>query len=259
LDATRIVALGTVVDPVDDEHSNDVITRDYRILQRRGGHRYSLDDLAVAWEAVSAKPEAASHLDLGCGIGSVLLMVAWKLERARVFGVEAQAVSADLARRNVAQNGLDGRATIIEGDLREVSRAWPHARCDLITGTPPYFRVGTALASPDPQRAAARLELRGGVEAYLEAAGRVLADGGRVVVCADGRSPDRVLAGAAAADLWPIRRRDVHARAGAEHALFSVWTLGRERGDVDRCALLIRDAEGEQTDDARNLRATFGL
>jgi tRNA1(Val) A37 N6-methylase TrmN6 len=42
-------------------------------------------------------------LDLGCGIGSVLLMLAWRFPDAAVVGVEAQALSLDLARRSIGR------------------------------------------------------------------------------------------------------------------------------------------------------------
>jgi tRNA1(Val) A37 N6-methylase TrmN6 len=190
-------------------------------------------------------------------------MVAWRLRAARGFGVEAQEESVALARRNVADNGLTARVTLLHGDLREVTRSWAHGRCDLVTGTPPYLPPGTALASPDPQRAAARIELRGGVEDYLAAAARVLAPEGRVVVCADGRAPERVLRGAAAAGLSPVRRLDVVPRAGAPGPRFSVWTC-RPTGagapaDCEQEAAILRDASGARTPAGPAMRRFFGL
>ena len=242
----------------------DAITRDFRILQRRRGHRYSLDDLATAAEAAQLTPDARRVVDLGCGIGSVLLMVAWKLDHAQVWGIEALAQSIELARRSVHANGIAHRVTLLQGDLRELTVAWTGPRVDLVTGTPPYLPQGTALPSPDPQRAAARIELRGGVEAYLEAASRIVARDGRVVVCADGRHPERVVAGAARASLVPVRRRDVIPREGAA-PLFAVWTLRpREReGEVlptlETHEAVMRDADGVRTARARAMRAVFGL
>lgn len=248
--------------PPDDNVTLDAITADFRIVQRRRGHRFSLDDLAVAYEAARARPAARTYVDLGCGSGSVLLMVSWKLPDVQVVGVEALDVSMDLARRNVALNGLEGRVTVVHGDLREVTRAWPHEAAELVTGTPPYFPVGSALPSADAQRTAARLELRGGVEAYLSAAARVLAPGGRAVVCGDGRRPDRVLTGAAAAGLAPLRRVEVFGRAGVAHPLLSVWTLGWASEGTPALEvepLVVRDAAGVQTDAARRMRQFFGL
>lgn len=242
-----------------DELTSDAVTASFRLVQRRRGHRFSLDDLATAWEAVHAAPGATSFVDLGCGVGSVLLMVAWRIAGARGFGIEAQDVSIDLARRNVRENGLEARVRLLHGDLREVTREWPHGPHDLVTGTPPYLPLGTATASPDPQRAAARLELRGGVEDYLAAAARVVSPEGVVVVCADGRAPERVIGGAAAAGLVPVRRLDVVPRAGRA-VLFSVWTCARAtRGTIDHVEVVMRDEAGERTEASRAMRRTFGL
>ncbi len=250
-----------------DDLTCDAVTAGFRLLQRRRGHRFSIDDLATAWEAArGAAGEAASQggapasfLDLGCGVGSVLLMVAWRLPEARGFGVEAQEASFALARRNVDENGLGARITLAHGDLREVTRGWPHGPHSLVTGTPPYLPQGTALASPNPQRAAARLELRGGVEDYLAAAARVLAPGGRVVLCADGRAPQRVLRGAAQAGLGPRRRLDVVARAGAAGPLFSVWTCGHGVSTPEQETVVLRDEHGARTEAGTAMRRFFGL
>ncbi len=243
-----------------DELTSDAITASFRLTQRRRGHRFSVDDLATAWEAArAAAPETTSFLDLGCGVGSVLLMVAWRLPGARCFGIEAQDVSMELARRNVHENGLGERVSLLHGDLREVTRDWPHGACTLVTGTPPYLPLGTASASPDPQRAAARLELRGGVEDYLAAAARVLSPEGVVVLCSDGRTPERVVRGASAAGLLPLRRLDVVPRAGRS-PLFSVWTCARQaRGELDHAELIMRDERGERTEASQALRRDFGL
>lgn len=242
-----------------DELTHDAITASYRLIQRRRGHRFSVDDLATAWEAVRAAPSASSFVDLGCGIGSVLLMVAWRLPLARGFGIEAQDVSFELARRNVEINGIGERIALLHGDLRENTRDFPHGRCELVTGTPPYLPLGAASPSPDPQRAAARIELRGGVEDYLAAAARVLAPRGVVVVCADARFPERVLRGAAAAGLVPSRRLDIVPRAG-KAPLFSVWTSAFEAaGPLEHDVAVMRDETGARTVASRAMRQTFGL
>jgi tRNA1(Val) A37 N6-methylase TrmN6 len=242
-----------------DELTSDAITASFRLTQRRRGHRFSVDDLATAWVAVHAAPDATTFLDLGCGVGSVLLMVAWKLSGARGFGIEAQDGSMELLRRNVRDNGLDARVSVLHGDLREVTRGWSRDACALVTGTPPYLPVGTALPSPDPQRTACRLELRGGIEDYLVAAGRVLSADGVFVGCADARRPERVLEGAETAGLVPIRRLDVVPRAGRP-ALFSVWTCARQaRQALEHTEIVMRDERGERTEVSLEMRRTFGL
>lgn len=248
-----------------DELSCDAITKDFRVWQRRRGHRYSLDDVLTAWVAAEARPEARRVCDLGTGLGSVLHMVAWRLPEARFSAVEAQSVSFALAKRNVAHNGLCARAHLVHGDLRDAAaRAELGGPFDLVIGTPPYMLPGTSTPSPDSQRAHARVELRGGVEEYLLAAAELLAPAGRAVVCCDARTPERALEGAARAGLRTLRRLDAVPRAGHKGALFSVWTFGllAEHPDdaLERAPdFVARDEHGQRTDAYFDLRAFFGL
>ncbi len=248
------------------EWTDDAVTADFRVYQRRRGHRYALDDVLAAAEAVRVRPEARSVLDLGTGIGSVLLMVAWRLRGARLVGVERQQVSFELLSRNVARNGLQDRVHLVHGDLRDPALldALPGRPFDLVTGTPPYFPPGTAVPSPDPQRAAARIELHGGLEDYLCSAARVLAPAGRLVLCVPARSASRVLDGARGAGLRPLRRYDAYPHARLPEPLLSVWTLGlcdaRAEGGLECPAPFVaRDERGGRTQAYRALRALFGL
>jgi tRNA1(Val) A37 N6-methylase TrmN6 len=129
---------------------------------------------------------------------------------------------------------------------------------DLVPGTPPYFPPGHASEAMDEQRAFARIEYRGGVEAYLATAGRVLAPDGTVVMCGDARAKERVSRGAEDAKLFISARCDVIPREG-EPALFSVWTLGRSPADVVVSSMTLRDRAGARTEDARDLRRFSGL
>jgi len=232
------------------------------VLQRKRGHRYSLDDVVTAHVAAQLAPAADALLDLGCGIGSVLLMWGWKHPRASLFGVEAQRVSFELLRRNVERNGVTARTRLIQADLRaEALPAVLAQRFSLITGTPPYQPVGTATPSPDSQRAHARMELRGGVEAYLLAASRLLSPQGRFVMCAAGSHPERVFEGARAAHLHVIERLSVWPRAERPGPLFNVFTLapGASSAPITESRFTARDANGERTSEYVALRAFFGL
>ncbi len=73
--------------------TDDLLTRDYRVFQRAKGHRFSSDDVATAYVAWHAAKGSRRVIDLGCGLGSVLLHLAWKLPEATLVGVEAQAIS----------------------------------------------------------------------------------------------------------------------------------------------------------------------
>jgi len=253
------------VNSIEGELTDDALAGPLRIWQRRRGHRYSLDDVATAWEAARTSPGALRYADLGCGIGSVLLMVSYKLSpEASVAGVEAQDGSFALARRNVERNGLSARVRLVHGDLRapELSELLG-GPFELVTGTPPYLPPDRGSPSTDAQRTYARLEMRGGVEDYLLAASRVLAPGGRFVVCCDARRPERAIEGGRRAGLAPVRRRDVIPRAGHKGALFTVWTfahLADRAGELhEEPPLVARDEHGGRTEEAHALRRFFDL
>jgi tRNA1Val (adenine37-N6)-methyltransferase len=228
---------------------------DWRILQRTRGHRFSLDDLVTAHFATTvARPQRL--LDLGCGIGSVLLYLAWRFPAARCLGIEAQAMSAGLARRSVAWNGIEDRCEVRLGDFRE---AVVEERFDLVTGTPPYFPRGTGVESDAVQRAPCRFEHRGGVEAYCAAAAPLLEPGAPFVGCAPAVQARRVRAAAHAAGLQVERWRDVIGRAG-KPPLFSVFALRRELvPELVESPLVVRDERGRRTEEFVRLRAEMGM
>lgn len=245
---------GAAPPPDGDEETVDRLAGDWRIVQLRRGHRFSADDLLTAWTAARARPAARRLLDLGAGIGSVGLLALWRLgPAARLTMVEAQAVSAALARRSVALNDLGARVTVHEGDLRD----WrDRTRHDLVTGSPPYIPPARGVASPHPQRAAARLELRGDVFDYCRAGAGALDEDGAFVFChaASDPRPERA---AVRAGLVVTARRDVHFRhrLGPTIALFTCAFRGPRD---DPPPLVIRDAGGHWTDEYLALREEMG-
>jgi tRNA1Val (adenine37-N6)-methyltransferase len=248
-----------VVDPELGPLTDDLLTRDVRVFQRAKGHRFSSDDVATAYVAHQARPDARRVLDLGCGLGSVLLQLAWKLPDAKLWGVEAQAQSFELLQRNVARSGFGERVAIAHGDLRdEALLASFGGGFDLVTGTPPYFPPAAALDAEDEQRAYARIEYRGGVEAYVDAGARLLGEGGCFVLCTDARITQRTTAACERAGIEIAARCDVLPRVG-KSALFSVWTLCRERTVQRQSSFTLRSASGEPTGDARRLREFCGF
>ncbi|HEY6079454.1 MAG TPA: methyltransferase [Polyangiaceae bacterium] len=248
-----------LVDPVLGPLTDDLLTRDVRVYQRAKGHRFSSDDVATAYVAYQAAPQARRVLDLGCGLGSVLLQLAWKLPHAELLGVEAQPMSFALLGRNVARSGFAKRVRIVHADLREpFASSEPGERFELVTGTPPYFPTHAALDAEDEQRARARVEYRGGIEAYVEAGARLLDERGALVLCGDARADQRAQGSGLAAGLVVRERCDVVPRAGRP-TLFSVWVLRREPGALRSWRLTLRDAAGEPTPDAAALRQFGGI
>jgi tRNA1(Val) A37 N6-methylase TrmN6 len=225
------------------------------------GHRWSLDDLVTAWfaaEVVGNFPPAR-FADLGCGIGAVLLLLAWRFPAAGGVGVEAQSVSVGLARRSLAWNGAAGRCEVRRADLRDPASIPEGAAFDLVTATPPYLPVGSAHGSSRMQWSGCHLELRGGVEEYCEAAARLLAPDGWFVTCAGAMQDERVRRGARRAGMHVVRRRGVVPRSG-KRPLFAVWAMSHQaRAATAEAPLVVRDRDGRWTDAFLVVRAAMGM
>ena len=237
------------------------LTGDFKIFQAVKGHRFSTDDVCTAWYAgvcckrLSLKPER--HIDLGCGIGSVLLMMSWQFETLQSTGIEAQERSFRMCQRSVEYNigstNPARRVTVKQGNINNISTFFPESEhsCDLVTGTPPYFatkmtRVDerknqmrrTAEYGGMPtclQSAPARYEFRGGIEVYCKAAAFCLKDTGRFVVCEGelNMNAKRVVEAARAHNLIIVSRLNIYGIKGRPHPLFAVYEMRRHVEEKD--------------------------
>ncbi len=241
----------------------DQLVGDWWIFQLRGGHRFSTDDLLTAWRAAVDRPNVCRSLDLGSGIGSVGLYLLGLVGREdmELVGLEAQEVSHKLAVRTVARNGLAHRVTMLHGDLRDPDAIPNHEKFELITGSPPYMPIGKGVMSPHPQRAHCRMELRGSIFDYSEAARRWAAPGARFVFVMSARD-DRTEQGPAAAGWTVLERMDVVFREG-ETPMIAVLTcaLNEDGPHPPRREeqLTIRMKTGRMSPEYRALRQQFGF
>ena len=137
---------------------DDTLTRDvflggrFHLWQPRDGYRAATDPILLA-AAVPARP-GQSVLELGCGAGAALLALGMRVPGLTLAGVERQEAYADLARRNLAENGLT--ATIETGDLTRMPVAL-RLGFDHVIANPPFYRPADPAAA-DAGRAQALRE-----------------------------------------------------------------------------------------------------
>ena len=112
-----------------------------------------------------------SVCDLGCGVGSLLLLLSQREEALDRVGVELDPVAAGLARRNLSDNGLEGQ--VLTGDLRDRTLL-KGDRFQLVIANPPYFRAGSGKSGGQ-----ARMDDTCPVDDLCRAAGRLAKTGGR--------------------------------------------------------------------------------
>src|SRR5258707_15692401 len=87
----------------------DYVCGQFKIFQYANGHRYSTDDVLTAWYGTQWAPSVTRAADLGSGIGSVALFVAWRPTGPTLCTVEAQPIAARRARKRVPHKRPEGR------------------------------------------------------------------------------------------------------------------------------------------------------
>ena len=193
--------------------------------QMRSLHRIfdNLDLLPTLDQTIPSS--AISYLDMGCGIGSSLLLIAHKIRPLSSTGVEAQEGSAALASMSVKEivmNDPTVKITILHQDLRQlrpsnddnisnIGSAQPLHMYDLITANPPYITLTNKTLSicDDSQRKFARFTFNGDVDEYMLTAKYVLAKTGRMIVSYWAKDNQRVYDAVDKAGLFVKTRVDV--------------------------------------------------
>ena len=213
-----------------------------------GGLRYAgdavgTDSLALADFALSLKAERA--VDLGCGNGILMLLLAAAVPGLDVTGVELRAAAAEECRENLRANGLEGRCRVLTGDLR--GAPLPRGRADLAVANPPYFPAGSGGVSPDADRALMRTETASLPELCRRAA-ELLRPGGAFCLVHRCERMAQVFAAGAAAGLEPKRLRMLAPDPGRAPSLFLLeLRRGAKPGLVTEPTLFQRGTDGAET------------
>jgi tRNA1(Val) A37 N6-methylase TrmN6 len=137
------------------------------------GYRAAIDPILLA--AAAGAPKRA--LDLGCGAGAATLCLLARVADATVVGVERDPAMAELARRNLAANGFETRARIVEADIADFAETG----FDLVMANPPYLEAARADPSPHPGKRAADVETDQPLAAWVAAAAKAAFPKGRVL------------------------------------------------------------------------------
>lgn len=149
------------------------------IHQPRRGYRAGIDAVLLA-AAVAGSP---SHvLDAGAGVGTAGLCVARRLADTRVLLLEKQSGLADLARRNAAENALQERVTVAEGEIGGSLPALQSECFDAIIANPPYFDPARVTLAATPAKATAHAMPECELAVWLKFMARMAKPGGSAVL-----------------------------------------------------------------------------
>ena len=214
--------------------------------------RVSTDSMVLA-DFCRIRP-GSRVLDLGCGCGTLGLLLLGADETLHVCGIELQASAARQAQENAAQNALSDRLEIVCGDLRQAHAQLPPGSFDCALSNPPYYPPESGYLHTHDNLSAARSELFCPFDALCTAAARALRWGGRFFLV---HKPERLvdlMTGLRAARLEPKRIRFVRHRAGSGVNLVLIEArLGGKPGLLYEPDLVLYDADGSESAEYRRI------
>lgn len=223
-----------------------------RILQTNELFRLGTDSFLLSNFAMPLRGRRIA--DLGAGGGALGVLLCAGSETCEVTGIEIQARACEIAKKNIAINGLEDRFHVIHGDLREIKTLLPANSFDAVISNPPYFPVGSGAQSSDPAFAIARTECCCTLDELCAAAGWLLRYGGSFYMVHRPERLAELIYSLKTHRLEPKRLRFVRHHSGAIPSLVLMESrLGGKPGLQFDKDLLLFTKDGEQTREYREI------
>ena len=146
-----------------------------RLRQSATGYRAGMDALFLA--AMLAGKSGDHLVEFGCGPGAALLCSAYRLPECRFTGIEIDPDAVELARANIAANGMDDRIEVRQGDI---AVAIAGLKASQVFFNPPFFDDPRAIRIPRAEKQRAWLAGDVPLAEWVKAAARVLEPKGRL-------------------------------------------------------------------------------
>lgn len=233
------------------EQVHDLQAQGLKIIQSPDVFCFSLD--AVLLARFASVPPRGRVLDLCAGNGVVPLLLATRT-KAQIDAVELQPRLADMARRSVTLNGLDGQIRVLEADLRTFAPSGG-VGYDVVTVNPPYQPVNAGERKENPHQALARYEIACTLEDVVAACARAVKPGGRVAMVHRPARLAEIFAAMRRYKLEPKRLRFVHPKLQAEANMVLIEAMrdGRPGGLRLLPPLIAHEADGRYADELMDI------
>ena len=155
-----------------------LLNKNLKIIQRSDYFNFSIDSLLVS-EFVSIKKDTKNIIDLGTGNAVIPLFLSKKTS-AKIFGMEIQKISFELAQRNININNLNEQIYIIYDDMKNYKKYFLNGSFDIVVSNPPFFKFNgnKELLNDLEQLSTARHEIEITLEELIQTASLLVKDRG---------------------------------------------------------------------------------
>lgn len=220
-----------------------------KIIQNTEMFNFSLDSVLLP-NFVTLNSSVKRILDIGCGNAPISMILSTKTD-ASIVGIEIQQESAELARRSIQLNRLQGQIEIICGDVKN----YPFSleSFDVIVCNPPFFKVtGNSKFNFYDAKTIARHEVMLSLEDVLQLSRKYLKNQGVIAMV---HRPERlvdILTEMRKQNIEPKRIQYVYPKFGENsHILLVEGKKNGKPGLKILSPLYIHEYNGEYTKDVK--------
>ena len=161
----------------ENERIDDLQYKGLKIIQNKDGFCFGIDAVLLANFAKNMKRKNLV-VDLCTGTGIVAILLSGKIDAKKIIGVEIQEETAEMAKRSVELNSLQGRVEIINQDLKKLKPIIEAGSVDTVTVNPPYMKAGSAIVNDENKMSIARHEVCCTLDDVIKEAARMLKTNG---------------------------------------------------------------------------------
>lgn len=233
---------------LEGERLDDLQFKGLRVIQNPALFCFGTD--AVLLSSFANVRKGHTVIDLGTGCGVIALLLAGRTEARKIIGIEIQSAVANMARRSVELNGLQGRIEIVNMDLKDAAKNLGCGIADSIVCNPPYGKYDGGLHSTSDAQRIARHEVACTLEDCVTAAEKLLKNGGRAAFIHQSDRFMELLNLLQKHHLEPKRIRMIQPRPDRAPNLMLVEGIKQGKsGVVWLPPIIIREINGEYTEE----------
>lgn len=159
-----------------------------KIVQDPECFNFSIDSILLA-NFVSIPSKTKMIVDLGTGNAPIPLYLSLRT-KAKIFGIEIQEYSFQLAQKSVKINNKEEQITVLNRDLKGISNELGIHKADVVISNPPFYKVGSFNQNPDERKNIARHEIMATLDDIVKEASLLLNSNG---IFAMVHRPDRLV------------------------------------------------------------------
>ena len=240
------MALDTTLDTTLD----GILNRRIMLAQPKQGFRVAVDTVLLA--AAVPTEDGETVLELGCGVGGVMLALAARVSKTILHGIEIQPELAALAHSNITRNEMGSQATV---EVSDVTNYMPSSLFDHVMMNPPYHDEVSHDVSENAIKRTANSAKDGELPLWFAAADRALKPGGCLTIIHRADQLPKIVA-ALAPKFMRLEVLEILPKAGmaAKRVVVRSWKETRDVCWVQECLpLVLHKDDGAFSDDAEQI------